>query len=184
MFPSPRMDLHSSHWDYLHPRQATPWLEQSLTLSYFQGSQNPRTELDRFVLRGIPDELEKILSSKKWPAILGIKSFVATIREKYLISQRINSELPQKNSLLKTKALPSKLILKIVDETYQDMDSGIEKRWACMYFLQRFGFLKLKEIGLVMNGISYKAVQQYLRRYHFQSTFTVSLAEERLLKEM
>lgn len=165
-FPSPDRDIHCSHWDYLHPRQATPWLSQDLVLSYFQkGEIPPEKELHRFVLKGIPEELEKILSRKKWPAVLGMKSFVASVREKYLKNQSKNTELPQKNRLLKSKAVAPDLILKLASE---GEFSNRERRWAAIYFLRSYSFLNLKEIGRLMGESSYKAIQKFLQRNDFR----------------
>jgi len=80
IFPGPKSDYNCSHWDYLHPKQAVSWLEQSLVLSHFNDSPQ---DLDRFVSKGISEDLEKVLSRKKWPAILGAKSFIADIREMF-----------------------------------------------------------------------------------------------------
>ncbi len=184
VFPSPETDIYGSHWDYLHPSRATPWLEQSLVLSHFNSLLlDSRNAFHQFVSAGIPEGLGKILAQKKWPAILGGKSFIASITEQNLKSQKKNSELPQKNHLLKINALPSDLIFKLVFEGYasesKDENSDREIRWATMYFLRRYGFLNFKEIGRLMGGLSYKAVQKYLERNHFQTRPVVSLLDER-----
>lgn len=182
IFPSPQMDSYGSHWDYLHPNQATPWLEQALVLSHFQyGTQDPREALHRFIKEGIPEELEKILSRKKWPAVLGLKSFVAAVREKYLKSQKKNRELPQKNSLLKVRALPPEQVIKIVAHTYGKQTAGNrESRWALMYFLRKYSFLTLKETGRLIGGLSYKCVQHHLKRNNFAGSPLVVQLEKKL----
>ncbi len=181
LYPSPDLDGNSSHWDYLHPRQAVPWLERSLVLSYFQSERTNETEaLHQFVLQGVPKELAEILSRKRWPAILGIKSFIASVRETYLKSQNINRDLPQKNQLLKTKALNPSFVIDTINAAFKDANSP-EQRWALVYFLRKNCFLSYKQIGMALGGVSYKAVEKYLARHDFCDVPIIKLLEESLL---
>jgi len=196
VFPSPQEDIHCSHWDYLHPRQAAPWLEQSLVLSYYHYQHYtaaPHEGLHQFVVKGIPEELERILARKRWPAVLGAKPFVHFVRENYLKSQQKNRELPQKNRLLQMKALPANRILRLILEAYDSVNPATEaeqkqllreRRWAKIYFLGRYGLKSYKDIGALLGESSYKAVQMFFLRNNYAGSAIISSLEERLAREM
>ncbi len=184
---SPELDLYSSHYDYLHPEKAAPWLVQSMTLSYFISSPNPRDELHRFVLRGIPDSLDKILSNKIWPPILGEKSFILGIKDEHLTNQQKNPELPQKNHLLKIRKLKPEEVISSIFEVYNskrgltsEANLVRETRWVKIFFLRRYSSMTFATIGNLLGGLSYKSVQGFFNRYDFSNSPSFSIVKKNI----
>lgn len=179
----PQNDPHSSHGHYVRPKMAPSWLEQSLVLSQFGTiDEFSRKALHEFVLSGIPKELEGILGGHKWPAILGHKSFVESVRVQYLPSQEKNRELPQKKVVLQTQAVASSLVLHVIEDVGRSTKaSEREIRWAKMHCLRKYSFLTMKQIGNELGGVSYKCVQKYLQRNNFEASDWLKRVEERLV---
>lgn len=178
-FASPRHDFNCSHPDYLFPDKAPSWLEQSLTLSFFEGNENdPRQELDEFVTRGNSPEMEKTLSRKRWPAILGPAEFAQEIKARFkLKSQPIQqNETPQLTEVLQQdEMVPPEKIIQVVCDIYnlppdnwtQEIEDrkNSEARWVMMNGLRTLALQTYPRIGQLMNGLSADGVEKYLKRW-------------------
>jgi len=183
-FPSARFDIHCSHPDYLNLTKPPAWLTQDLVLSFFdRPSSNPREELERFVNEGVPKDLEGTLDKKRWPAILGLKDFIESVREKFVpgMNRYSHPEIPEQRRMLKEQLPPVELILDQWSKTYginRDIwrtlewqnDENQEARWALMALLRLSCQMTHRKIGEFMGGLSYSAVSKFLSRNNFTSS--------------
>ncbi len=159
--PSPEFDIHCSHPHYLNGQKRPSWLSTELALSFFGDQEVQIPNFDAFVKRGISLEIQNVLDKKHWPAVLGNKSFVNSIKDTYLKLRKKDSEKPQEKLLRRLFSVEE--ILGTVFQVF-GVDAGIlkkraEKRFqparqAAIYFLRHAGNLGYAEIGEVMGGIS------------------------------
>jgi len=89
----------SSHLGYLRRGDAWKWLHTGPLLSQF--SDDPakaRAEYRRFMARDEDEEIERIFSLKKLPAILGNSDFVQTIKDRFFAA-KLSPEVPESRQL-------------------------------------------------------------------------------------
>jgi REP element-mobilizing transposase RayT len=89
----------SSHLGYLRRGDTWKWLHTETLLSQF--SDDPakaRAEYRRFMARDEDEEIERIFSLKKLPAILGNSEFVQTIKDRFFAA-KLSPEVPESRQL-------------------------------------------------------------------------------------
>ena len=89
----------SSHLGYLRRADTWKWLHTEALLSQF--SDDPvkaRAEYRRFMARNENEEIEKIFSLKKLPAILGNSEFVQSIKDRFFAA-KLSPEIPEARHL-------------------------------------------------------------------------------------
>ncbi|MDY0227888.1 MAG: transposase [Desulfomicrobium apsheronum] len=89
----------SSHLGYLRRGDAWKWLHTETLLSQF--SDDPakaRAEYRRVMARDEDEEIERIFSLKKLPAILGNSDFVQTIKDRFFVA-KLSPEVPESRQL-------------------------------------------------------------------------------------
>jgi putative transposase len=168
--PSPELDPHSSHSTYLGLTPPLPWLTQHAVFRYFPGTLLQQGKnLDAFVKQGIGTDLEKILTRKKWPAILGLKGFILDIRKKFncVARSKDESDIPQRKEIRKAKIISAgEIINELLCEFKLPDVSELQNagKWICMYFLRNESHLTHAEIGEIMGGLTEGAVRKFLQR--------------------
>ena len=91
--------LYSSHKGYLSGKKRWDWLYKNFILSLFSENKVESIRSYRqFVSKGNPEEINQILGSKKLPSVLGKKSFVEKIKEKFFDNKN-HEEIPESRSL-------------------------------------------------------------------------------------
>ena len=189
-FPSAGADTDASHWDYLHPLEAAPWLERRLVLSYFAGDLGA---LDAFVNQGVPSAIDKTLSRRRWPAILGTGAFVKRIRAAFLTSAQRNKDKPQVGAVDRLVALDPHAVIEETIALYEACFGrngtppdalNAEGRWAILAALRRYAQLTYQETAEVFGGISYDAVEKFLKRHDFSDGVFFRRVAERMERRM
>jgi hypothetical protein len=78
------------------------WLTTEVVLSEFGTERGKAPEaLDDFVREGVSRELEKVLESHRWPALLGKRDFLSHIRDRFVKGKKHDPEKPQEKELLR-----------------------------------------------------------------------------------
>ncbi len=189
-YPTPAADPHCSHASYLGIRKAPVWLDTDLALSFY-GSDRAigLKKFDAFVREGVSKELETKLSKKKWPAILGVQSFIEDIRRRFQLASPPHREKPQERALLLTqKKDPDEVLnklgqifkcygLKIPDRSKKKQSLA---RQLAIYILRHACHLSYSEIGKKLGGIGDAAVLYNLKRMQPES---VAVEIQHALKE-
>ena len=89
----------STHKPYLSDAKKWKWLHKDYILKLFSQSKPESIRLyKRFVLNEIPEEINRIFGRRKLPAVLGSKSFVDRIKEKYFTLKNFD-EIPETKRL-------------------------------------------------------------------------------------
>ena len=89
----------SSHYGYLGRGKPWEWLSTGHVLSEF--SEDPvkaRAEYRRFMAEDVDEQIERVFSLKKLPAILGSQKFVQSIKDRFFTS-KLSAEVPQSRAL-------------------------------------------------------------------------------------
>jgi hypothetical protein len=78
----------SSHKGYLSRSEKWSWLHKNYVLKIFSDNQNEALKSYRsFIRKEIPDEINRILGSKKWPSVIGTESFINWVKETFFIKK-------------------------------------------------------------------------------------------------
>ena len=89
----------SSHKPYLSNAKKWNWLHKDYILKLFSKSKPESIRLyKRFVLKETPEEINRIFGRRKLPPVLGSKSFVEKIKERYFTLKDFE-EIPETKSL-------------------------------------------------------------------------------------
>ena len=95
----PQKYIWSSHKGYLSNARKWDWLHKDYILSFFAKERAESIKLyRRFVSNGTSEEINKILSRKKLPSIMGSKSFVDKVKGRFF-SIKSHEEVPESRSL-------------------------------------------------------------------------------------
>jgi len=89
----------STHKPYLSDAKKWKWLHKDYILKLFSQSKPESIRLyKRFVLKETPEEINRIFERRKLPTVLGSKSFVDRIKEKYFTLKNFE-EIPETKRL-------------------------------------------------------------------------------------
>lgn len=109
---------YSSHRFYLSLRKAPGWLNVSLVRGGFKSRKN----FDQYVMAGSDAKLEKLLSSRRLPVILGGKDFVEKIKK---LAPKPDREHPKHERQRLRPAIEA--IIKLVSKTYNVPEERIKQ---------------------------------------------------------
>ncbi len=153
-------------------RTPPPWLTTDLALSYFGSDRTSSILLlDAYVQAGIPKELDEVLSRKRWPAIIGVKTFVEEIRHRFRLGKPVHREKPQDRALLVAQAYSPTMVIMRVCKVFGVEASLIQKskskrnsnaKRAAIYFLRHACHLSYVDIGKLMGGLGDAGVYYHL----------------------
>ena len=174
LYPHPAADPHCSHGDYLGHRTPPTWLATDAALVLFGSDESAARQLfDAFVCDGIPKELEETLARKRWPAILGVKTFIDEIRHRFQLGKPAHREKPQERALVANQTYSPMMVIKRVTQLFgtngswirrsREKNSGDAMR-AAIYFLRYTCHLSYTEIGKYMGEMSDSGVQYHLEQ--------------------
>jgi len=89
----------SSHKGYLSKSEKWNWLHKNYVLKMFSGHQNEAVKIYRdFVREEIPEEINRLLGSRKWPTVIGKDSFMDWVKNTFFLQKR-HAEVPESKSL-------------------------------------------------------------------------------------
>ena len=148
----------SSHKGYLSNAKRWDWLYKRYALSLFSKDHAESIRLyKQFVIKKVPDEINRILGRGKLPPILGTQKFLDKMKDLFF-SEKGNEEIPEARLL----APDPDRILKTVAEFYKVGTDDLlksrrgyfnEPRNVAIYLMRRLRGDTLKEAGEVF-GIS------------------------------
>jgi len=160
----------SSHLGYLRRGDAWKWLHAKPLLSQF--SDDPakaRAEYRRFMARDENEEIERIFSLKKLPAILGNSDFVQSIKDRFFAA-KLSPEVPESRQLA---PITMEAIKGAVCEAYAVTEDALassargitnDPRDICIYLARTLKGDSLKQIGERFNIEKYSTVASAIAR--------------------
>jgi hypothetical protein len=150
------------------------WLVTDLTLSFYGTDRSAAVKkFDAFVREGVSRELESILEKKRWPAILGIPSFIDDIQRRFRLAAPPHAEKPQERDLKNAhQQNPEETIVRlsrILKVHGLEISSRATKkqsfgRQIAVYILRNACHLSYSEIGKKLGGIGDSTVLYNLKR--------------------
>ncbi len=161
--------LWSSHKGYLSRSEKWNWLHKDYVLKIFSDKTNEALKRYRaFVDKEIPEEINRILGSKKWPSVIGKESFINWVKETFFIQKR-NAEVPESKSLAPDSEKIRVAVCRSYDINEEDLVSsrrGVtnEPRNAAIYLMRHLVGSKLEEIGREFGINSYSSVSTVIGR--------------------
>ncbi len=171
----------SSHKAFLSYAKKWNWLHKEFFLSILSVDKaKRRTAYRDFVSQEDSEEIGQFFSRKNLPSILGSKSFIEWVKEKYY-QLKFNEEIPQSRAL----APGTEKIKDVVCNTYhvdrQDLlvsRRGIanEPRNVAVYLTRRFTGETLERIGREFNIKKYSSASTVIER------IKVQLSEDKKLR--
>lgn len=181
----------SSHKGYLSKAKKWNWLYKSFPLSLFSKDHADSIRLyKRFVTQEIPDEINKILSRRKLPPVLGSKKFIDKVKDLFF-SDKSHEEIPEAKIL----APDAEKVLEVVGKFYKvGMDDLLrsrrgyfnEPRNVAIYLTRRLRGDTLKVVGEVFGINKNSTVSSSIDRmkYEMRRDKGVSLRVEKLVKSL
>ena len=160
----------SSHLGYLRRGDTWKWLHTEALLSQF--SDDPakaRAGYRRFMARDEDEEIERIFSLKKLPAILGNSEFVQTIKDRFFAS-KLSVEVPESRQLspVTMEAIKEAVCnaFSITDDTLGSSARGITNtpRDISIYLARAMKGESLKQIGEHFEIEKYSTVASAIAR--------------------
>ena len=161
--------LWSSHKGYLSRSEKWNWLHKDYVLKIFSDKTNEALQRYRaFVNKKIPEEINRILGSKKWPSVIGKESFINWVKEPFLIQKR-NAEVPESKSLAPDSERIRGAVCRSYDINEEDLvvsRRGVtnEPRNAAIYLMRHLVGSKLEEIGREFGIKNYSSVSTVIGR--------------------
>jgi len=159
----------SSHKSYLSNAKEWYWLHKSFILSLFGRERREGINTYKnFVLREIPDEINRIFSKSKFPSMLGSESFINRVKEKFFHVKR-HDETPQSRKL----APDTEKIKKAVCNAYDIEESSLlssrrgvlnEPRNVAIFLVRHLRGEKLEEIGRQFGISKYSSVSSVIEK--------------------
>ena len=159
----------SSHKGYLSRSEKWEWLYKEYVLKIFSKNTNEALKRYRdFVNKEIPEEINRILGSRKWPSVIGKESFMEWVKDTFFVKKR-HAEVPESKSL----APDSEKIKRAVCRSYDINEEGLvfskrgmtnEPRNIAIYLMRNLMGSKLGEIGREFGINNYSSVSTIIER--------------------
>ena len=90
----------SSHKAYLSKAKKREWLHKKYILSLFSTDVGESIRMyKQFISQETPEEINRMLTRKKLPAIIGSKSFIDKVKELFF-TEKIHEEVPESRYLV------------------------------------------------------------------------------------
>jgi REP element-mobilizing transposase RayT len=142
----------SSHKGYLSSARKWDWLHKDYILSFFAKERAESIRIYRqFVSKETSEEINEILSRKKLPTIMGSKSFVDKVKERFF-SKKSHEEVPESRSLAPEVDRIIKEVCKFYNVNNQELLATRrgyfnEPRNVAIYLIRCLRGETLKEVG-------------------------------------
>lgn len=159
----------SSHKGYLSRSEKWNWLHKNYVLKIFSNNQNEALKGYRsFIRKEIPEEINRILGSKKWPSVIGTESFINWVKGTFFIEKR-HVEVPDSKSLAPDSGRIKRAVCREYGINEEDLfisRRGVtnEPRNTVIYLMRQLMGSKLEEIGLEFNINNYSSVSTIIER--------------------
>jgi len=159
----------STHKPYLSDAKKWKWLHKDYILKLFSQSKPESIRLyKRFVLKETPEEINRIFERRKLPTVLGSKSFVDRIKEKYFTLKNFE-EIPETKRLApdvnKIKSAVCRAYKIKEDELYVTRRGFFnEPRNVAVYLIRRVRNDTLKQVGEQFGIEKYSTVSSIVER--------------------
>lgn len=159
----------TSHRAYLQKTERPPWLEVRGVLERFSAHEKEAVkELDAFVKKEPPRDLEERLDSMNWPSVLGGDSMKAVVKKILLGKELDFSDIPDYKEY-REKKVSADAVLDYIGErlkiekkklkSKRDLSTILVKRafvFVCREMLQ----MHAREIGAALGGVSRMAISK------------------------
>ena len=164
----------STHKIYLSSVEKWKWLHKDYILKLFSKSRPESIHLyKQFVLKETPEHINKIFSKQKLPAIIGSKSFVDSIKEKFFNIKDFE-EVPETRRLTPD-----------VDEIKSSVCKAYHIGEERLYFTKRGYFNEPRNIAVyLMRRVRNDPLKQVGEQFGIEKYSTVSSIVERVKHEM
>jgi REP element-mobilizing transposase RayT len=159
----------SSHKGYLSQSEKWDWLHKDYILKIFSQRNNEALKRYKaFILKEVPEEINRIFGSRKWPAVIGNEGFLEWVKKTFFV-QKSHVEVPESRVL----APDLEKIKEAVCRSYcvEEEDLFVSRRGVpneprnTAIFLQRnLRGSKLTEIGRDFNISKYSSVSTIIER--------------------
>ena len=157
---------------YLQEKECPDWLITKTALLKFSEHRNTaKRNLDAFVKKEVPKELEQILDRIRWPAILGGKKFKEKIRDKIKGKIIDGREVPQHKEI-RRKYSAEEAASRLIEEfswekdvfTAQRIRKNAVKKRAFVYVCRKHLHLTCSDIRVVLGKVTFAAVTKYYKQ--------------------
>jgi len=159
----------SGHKGYLSNAKKWDWLYKDYILSFFGGNKPECIRRYRqFVSKETPQEINKILSKKKLPSIMGDKSFIENVKERFF-SNKSHEEIPESRFLAPETDRIMEEICKFYNVKRQDLLASRrgyfnEPRNVAIYLIRGLRGDTLKGVGKVFGIDRNSSVSSVIER--------------------
>ena len=163
----------STHKPYLSDAKKWKWLHKDYILKLFSQSKPESIRLyKRFVLKETPEEIKRIFGRRKLPAVLGSKSFIDRIKEKYFTLKNFE-EIPETKRVApdvdKIKSAVCRAYKIKEDELYVTRRGFFnEPRNVAVYLIRRVRNDTLKQVGEQFGIEKYSTVSSIVEKVKFE----------------
>ena len=155
----------SSHRGYINERERPKWLKiKEVLLQFSEYEKDARRQLESFVKKEIPVEIEKVLNGIKWPAMLGGERFRDEVRARLQGKKIEKREIPQYKEAIKNISVGD--VVKIMEKeigqegilSKKKSKAHSVQRRAITYVCREYLYKPCSEIRTALGGISFAAV--------------------------
>lgn len=159
----------SSHKGYLSKSEIWNWLHKDYVLKIFSNKKNDALRRYRnFVRKEIPEEINRILGSKKWPSVIGNERFVDWVKNTFFIQKR-HVEVPESKALSPDFGKIKETVCRLYGVKEEDLfisRRGItnEPRNIAIFLVRHLKGSKLDEIGREFDIRKYSSVSTIIER--------------------
>ena len=163
----------STHKPYLSDAKKWKWLHKDYILKLFSQSKPESIRLyKRFVLKETPEKINRIFGRRKLPAVLGSKSFIDRIKEKYFTLKNFE-EIPETKRVApdvdKIKSAVCRAYKIKEDELYVTRRGFFnEPRNVAVYLIRRVRNDTLKQVGEQFGIEKYSTVSSIVEKVKFE----------------
>jgi putative transposase len=156
----------TSHRAYMRKQERPKWLVVNGVLERFgEREKSALRELDLFVKKEPPRELEKRLDGMNWPAVLGGKGFKEKIKRVLLGKELDFSEVPESRNYSGQKSAAEVLALvssasgmSAADVVRRRVRETVKEKRALVYLCRSVYQVKGAEVRSILGGVSTTAV--------------------------
>lgn len=172
----PGDDVTTSHHCYLRRNARLKWLRRDKVMRYFlDRGLFSVDKFQQFIGQPLDTDFEKSMAQKRWPAILGSKSFVQEIKERFALDAPSDNEedMPQRKEVRLAHLVHPEKITKIVLDTYGQTaveELKGEAKWALIHFLKNDAQQTNRQVAALFGNVTEAAVRMYWTRASFEGT--------------
>lgn len=159
----------NSHKGYLSSSEKWNMLHKEYVLKILSKNTNEALKRYRnFVNKEIPEQINQILGSRKWPSVIGKESFMDWVKETFFVQKR-HAEVPESMSLAPDSEKIGGAVCRSYDINEEDLafsKRGMtnEPRNIAIYLMRDLMANKLEEIGREFGINNYSSVSTIIER--------------------